>query len=473
MSLRTVLISLIVAGCLAGLVILTRAGGASNTQDAAVRIQTIGVDSVSVVEIRLAIADADTQKAIRVPQSIDDWNIQLNADSSAVWIGDSTRIRTVLRALCNASLAVLDEEPISQLAGTMTLIDQDRFQTELRFDEQAVGGYVRTEIVKRGTDGLATSRWFGRVERTLRDRFLSNGFADWRSLDLFPMTIAEIRAAEFQAGGERVVLRRDVRGWSVNEPWNAQADQPTVQSMLSLTLGLKAERFYNTEDFQDSLTGLDTPIAEISVESLNGESTEINRIVIGSAVDSSGQEVFARYSINGQPTLVAIRTEGLRQLTAAPLAYIHQSPAVFTKANLQRVEIRDIDGRARFATWPRLDSWETDRGNTTGAVSESEAKSIDRLVQVLGSERARQISEREASVDSDTTDSNAVGLISLLLQNGEEIVFEASIESVQNSLVLHLAREIDGTSIVWSMNSESSVATAAWITALGSVDDTE
>ncbi|MBL4809080.1 MAG: hypothetical protein JKY43_03360, partial [Phycisphaerales bacterium] len=427
-------------------------------------VRGLGIDAVSVVEIRVESAEMGTQVARRQAGTVDSWVLQLTDDESDVWGGDATRIRTVLRGLGSASLAVIDDdEGIGEMFGTLWLVDGGGLTTEVRFGTEAAGGIVRAEVVSRGADGIARSRWFGRIERSLRDLFLVDGFESWRTTELFDFTLSQVFGAEVRAGGDFVGLKRTGEGWGVVEPWSVGADGAMVESMLGLTLGLKVERFYDASVYTDDLTGLVSPMARIRISGRETGFQSGAMIEIGAAVDTAGSEIFARYSVEGaNPVLVAIKTAGLNQLTPAPLAYVHQTASEMGQADVGRVRILGTDGIERFVCKAQLDSWEV----LGVVVSASQREAIDRLIGVLTQEKAERIYELSDGEESAGT-LIGIGEVELVARNGETELFEVSIESGDEGIRLLLSRGIgDGIELVWVCGSAEAGGTGAWIGAL-------
>ncbi len=465
MSLKSVLISFIVAGILAALVLISRGLTSQHTGVDSPAYRTIGIDPVSVIEVRIEGSRVGTQSASREPGTVDSWVIQLGDDRSTEWDANIARVRTVLRALGSATVNSTDEEPIGDLYGTLSLTQNDKMTTEVRFGTDVSGGFVRAEIVLRGVDGIATSRWFGRIDRWLRDTFLDEGLSSWRSLDLFGMTLNQVTSARISAGGSTTGLTRGAYGWSVSHPWTLRADRTVVQELLGLTLGLRAERIYDESLYTNDLTGLDTPIAPIEIstapmDDANPKSTR-TLIELGSAVDNKGEEIFARYTARGKdPAVIALSTKGLNQLTASPLAYVHQTASVLSRADIRSLRILGVDGSERVAFESANDSWE----NTNGAVSKSQESALDRMIGVFTTERAGRIYQTSDQAEVATTQ---IGSVLLLQDDGSEMSFDVAMESVSGNVRLHLSRSVgDDNEIVWVVGSAEAGGTGAWIAAL-------
>lgn len=468
MSLRTVLIALIVAGVFAGLVLVSTglAGSGSEGKTGNASIRTLGFDPAAVIEVRVESGLVGEQSAFRKAGAIDGWRVRLGEVDGAGWSADSTRIRTVLRALASASLQVQADESIGELLGMLSLTDSEGDTTEVRFGSQAAGGFVPVEIVSRGGDGIAKGRWFGRIERTLRDSMISEGIASWRSMDLFDLTMSEVFGARVVSGKDAVGLERSSKGWMIEEPWLAGADGASVQAMVGLTLGLSAERFYDPKIYTQDLTGLGSPIATILLR--DGEGTALS-IMLGAAVDATGSEVFAEYRVGGQHStnsaIIAIKTEGLNRLTASPLGYVQQSPVVMPRADIGKLRVLSAEGEVRLVCEPKLDSWVV--GETVASPSQKSA--IERLVKVMSQENAGLIYVLTDGVREDGSGPpvSAVGVIEISDRNGRTTRLDAGIEAATGTIKLSLTKAIgEGVELVWVLESQDASGTGAWLAAM-------
>ncbi|MGJ8635537.1 MAG: DUF4340 domain-containing protein [Phycisphaerales bacterium] len=469
MSLRTVLIALIVAGVFAGLVLVSTSltGSDSGAGEANTSIRSLGFDPAAVVEVRVESESVGEQSAFRESGAIDGWRVRLGETGGDGWAADSTRIRTVLRALSSASLSVQDDESIGELLGMLSLTDGEGVTTEVRFGSQAAGGFVPVEVVSRGGDGIAKGRWFGRIERALRDSLISEGIASWRSKELFDLTMSEVFGARVESGRDSVGLERSSRGWTIEEPWTAGADGASVQGMVGLTLGLAAERFYDPEVYTEDLTGLGSPIATIELLDADGGS---HSITLGAAVNPDGTEVFAEYQVDdGASAILAIKTEGLNRLTASPLGYVRQSPIDMARADIGKLRVQSAEGDERLVVEPKLDSWTV--GGTVASPSQKSA--IERLVKVLTRENAGLIYVLRDGVREDGSGAadSAVGVIEITDRSGRTTRLDAGIEANSGTIKLSFTKALgDGVELVWVLESQDASGTGAWLAAMTAGD---
>ncbi len=462
MSLKTVLVSLIVAGVLAGLVLLSsRGNGPRNDLDAGQLYRLLGFDAAGIVEIRVTGDGIGTQVATRTPGTVDQWRLQLDADSTDRWRASPVRVRSVLRALATTNVQIDEDLEIKTQTGTLTLESSDGSSVEVHFGNESAGGYVRIETVVRGGDGIATGRWFGRMKRSLRDSLVGDGIESWRSKELFDFPMSQVVWVEVAAGDQSVELQRTSRGWGIVRPWVAQADPDSVSAMLGLTLGLVAERFFD-EQYTDDLTGLESPIARIGIRGHGSDAA--TTIELGSAVDSTGDEIFARYTLDGkQSIIVAIKTKGLGGLTPSPLGYVHQSASTLGRVDVAGLEFFANDGGRRMAFESVLGGWEDDGA----AITPSRAEAVERLLRVLTSERANTIL---VLGNDDEYEATEIGEIAVLHKGAQEAErFGVGIESVEGAIRLHLWRRIDDqTRLVWVCSSAEATGSGVWLAALSS-----
>jgi hypothetical protein len=279
------------------------------------------------------------------------------------------------------------------------------------------------------------------------------------------MTIPDVRAAYVRAGNNETSLQRTDLGWRVL-PWEIGADPAMVQGMLGLTLGLKATRFFDDDAYTDTLTGLDEPLARIMINTQSSPDSSAS-IEIGSGVDASGQEVFARYtSPEGNSAIVAVQTEGLNRLTASPIAYIQRQISGVDKTQIAKIEIAGNDNKPVFVCKPSAEAWIRMNGESSVPATPNETDAIERLVQVLTREESARIYETDPGFDAAVT---SVGSIAMTLRNGSSLVYKAGLESYSGSIRLHLmlGQERAGT-LVWVMGSNEAAGSGAWIATMGS-----
>ncbi len=454
---------MIVAGLLAGMVLLSQSVG-NGSDAAAPKARTIGIDAVAIQEIRVHSPQYGTQTAKKSAGSVDDWQLTLDQSDRSAWKADSTRIRTVLRALASSVLTAVDAEEIREASGTLSLIDRDGLNTELRFAQEASGGLVRVEVVTRGEDGIATDRWFGRIERSLRDSLIGDGLSSWRSLELFEMTIPDVVSAYVRAGESETSLIRTDAGWRV-EPWNVGTDAEMVQGLVGLSLGLQALRYYDDAAYSDTLTGLDSPIAEIRIGT-KGSASSAASIEIGSGVDASGKEVFARYTTaDGSSAVIAVSTEGLNRIKPSPIAYVQRSVIGVDQTQIAQVQILGSDDQLWFACRPDADSWIRTTDDQPIPATPSEIDAIERLVYTLTREESVRVYPTDPGFAEGV---GRVGTLVVTLRDGSELRYGAGVESYGGSIRLHLMRgPSEPNTLVWVMGSTEAAGSGAWIAAMG------
>ncbi|MFK7758653.1 MAG: DUF4340 domain-containing protein [Phycisphaerales bacterium] len=470
MSLRSLLISIIVAGLFAGLVLISQSVRSSQSAQATPSVRTIGIDASGITLVSIKRSEQRTQQALRTDGTGDKWNLILD-ENAQEWPAHTPSVRTALRAISTASVAVDSNEPIGDLYGTLILKDQEAVSTEIHFGNTSAGGFVRGEVVERGDDGIATNRWFGRFERSLRDSIFIGGLEQWRSTDLFPFTPSQVKSASIRSGNESTDLSKVNSRWMVVN-WNLPADVSTVQNTLGLTLGLSAERFYDQQVYTDDLTGLENPIARIRLSKQTPQSSpssvdESQGIIleIGSAIDSTGAEVFARYRDgNNTPVVIALSTQALNRLTAAPLAYVRKTVVSSQRSDLVALTINDTENTTRLKARTNVDQWIKKRDDSEVALTPSEANAVERLFAVLSAQDASQIM---VNSDAKFPSRGLVGSVEILNRSNRVERYQLAVVTESTGLKLHICSEFDDPdSIVWIMDSDDAAGTGAWIASL-------
>lgn len=462
MSLRTVLISIIVAGCLAALVLLD--GSLTPTSDPSEQpepTRTLGVDPASITRVRIESEPIGSHTAQRDPAQPDTWIVDLG-DSATM--GDPMRVRAALRAIASTQFVPSGDETPIDTGATLTLESRDRTQTEVQLDSAQIGGRVRTSITHRDESDIVTSRWFGTVETSVRDALARDGFRPWRSADLFPLAPARVDRATISTRTGTVTLLRSARGWRLDNPEPAPASRQKVESMLSVLLAIDAQSFLDDERITDDLTGLDAPRATLSVrDSATGDEYTL---AIGAPVDESAQRVYARVSRSGSPgSRVVVETKGIATITPAPLAYVHESPATLGASLVRAITLTNPNADPLWSAARSLESW------TVAGVpaSPDQRDAINRLLHVLCEQAASSVIEHDN--DTPIDGANAIGFVDLKQNETDDParirLLVQSTDSGIRLLMRPLDNEGNSLAFVWVGASQEAAATAAWLSVIG------
>jgi len=474
-SLRTVLISIIVAGALGALVILDAAlwgGGAGDTEVSARR--TIGLDAQSIRTLRVERPDRGVETLSRDETRAGAWTITLPGDPP--WPADAARVRLILRTIASAPIEPAGEERLDgpdqapewtdDAAGRVRLGTESGASCELVFDARSVARLRRVLVTRRDEDGIVTRRETGRLDEGIADALLGGpegrGPAAWRDPALFPWSLGEVGALELAAGASRVTLERSGPAWLITEPWRVGAQPDPIDATLRSVLALSAASFLDQEA-PGAITGLDNPRARIVVRPRVGADPIPGAVLeIGTPSTLDASRVHARYTPSGadQGVLIEIASERVARLTASPMAYVRATPVRAAPARIDSVRITDPGASDRAWTATRdLDAWAVNAGPTTPR----ERDRIDAFVRLIADTPADAVTPPS---ENDTTepDPGAPILHVLSLRGDEDTRFALTLNADDPESALTLRRlTAPGVGFAWTYRAASLGELADWL----------
>jgi hypothetical protein len=461
MSLRTVLISIIVAGALAALVLIDASLSSEQSESQqTTTTRALGVDPATITSISIESSPLGTHAARRDPDQPDTWVVELdNAQTSA----DPTRVRAALRAIASTRIEPSEDETPIDPGATLEIGSRDQSTIEIRFGTAQVGGRVRVSVTHRDESDIVTSRWFGTVETRVRDSLAREGFRPWRSADLFPIALARVDRATISTRSGSVTLARTPLGWTLTQPHRAPASRAKVESMLGVLLSIDAQSFLDDPRITDDLTGLGDPRARLSVrDSATGDEYTLG---IGAPVDESAQRVYARLTRSGSPGVrVLVETKGIATITPAPLAYVHGSPLTLGSSLVRSITLANTDDEPVWSASRSIDTWNI--GSLPASPDQRDA--IDRLLHVLCEQESSSVIEHPT--DTPIEGANSIGYVELRTSDDTPPTrVRVLVQSTDQGIRL-LMRPVDpdGTPspYTWIGASKEATAAAAWLSVI-------
>jgi Domain of unknown function (DUF4340) len=457
MSMRTLFIWIIIAGMLGGAVLAIRAQQAKamlDTQEPTTR--TLGFDQAGTIELS-RVVENEHQVLQRDAAQPDLWTIQWTqggADYS--WEADPTIVRSGLRALATARVRITQENPVSQSAGELLIRQRSGGSIGIEFDSASAGGYTGIRVEERDSEGVATRRWYGRIEKTIYDAFIDTGILHWRSDRLFSMPRSAVRSASLEAGGAKVGLERTSAGWVVTEPYRIHAQREKIEELVNIVLALRSAKFVD-EAVNPKTTGLDSPVAVIRLSASDGPTT----LTIGGRADVGGDTVYGRLESSTGSALLTLGTSQLSKLTADPMAYIGHIPSGLSSSRIRGVRILGKDDLSRFEAMRVMGDWMID-GTKADSVRRD---ALDRLIAVLTNDEAQavRVFDRQEVPP-------ALGTIELLGESGKTLDrFGVALDSTEAGMRMLVMEPIgDDRVVLWAAASDDAAASGAWLTAVAS-----
>jgi|GEM_PF-1742271 len=464
MSIRTLLIWIIVAGVLGAGVILAQAqkqAALRNVPEATSR--TIGFDpSNTVAMARIGQTELDREFLERDPIQPDRWLIHWSANGmDQTWPAQTPKARGSIRTLATARALISPTDLLKNRAGEIVIRQQDGRSIRIEFDRDSAGGMTPIRVEERGSDGIATARWFGRLEKPIADAFVQLGMLDWRSKLIFDVPGSIVSQVDLEAGGLELSLERASNGWRINNPIGIHGQHDRIDELIQALLQVQTAEFVDGT-LDDSISGLDRPIAKVTM----GTADEQTRLTIGTRADVNGDTVYALVYAPSGTAMVTVETLALSKLTASVEPYISKVPAANGASKVSSLRVLGRDGVERYHAHRSMGNWTID-GQQVDSINQG---AIERCVRVLTASDAQLVRVIEANAKP-----SELGVLELLDAGGQVLDrFEVAIDSNEAGMRLVLMRLagspfVDSDKqahVIWAMNSEEAMATGVWLTAV-------
>lgn len=457
MRLQTVLIWVVVAGILAGVVVLTRSGAAGSAAARAEEIGTwtIPIDPARVVSLQRTDSERPGSSAERTGP--DRWTLRWNGEDGQArsWNADPARVRAALRLLGTAGIIRSPEESGVTPTNTLLVTESDGRSVEIWFGSRAAGGQTPVVVLVKGADGIAERRVDGRIGSGVPDAFVRADWSAWRDPTLFDATPTTTDTVSIQTQANRVTLERGARGWSITEPFRHEADAAEIERMIGVLRSMQASGFEDGSH-GDPVTGLSDPIATVRTAGGTGERT----LRVGRNVDTDGRIRFATITAGDQSAMIRVDAESLSQITAVPEAYARRTPLGIGAEEIGRVRLVGPDGRTRFEAVRDGGEWTIGDGQAVPLQRDA----VERLLRVLTAERAAAV----GFVPRDPELRGSVGTVVCMTREGLPLpAIRLRTEQGPDGMRLLMAIDTEGDNeLVWTGVSEQAKGVVAWAAAL-------
>ncbi|MBC7773376.1 MAG: hypothetical protein H7210_12845 [Pyrinomonadaceae bacterium] len=343
MSIRTVILSLVVALALGGAswYLLTRQELPPVQNGLAPGVLVLDLVSSAVTSVSITAPDGATETLRRAGQG--SWNIVVNVGkpTERQWRLEQTAMQSLLTRLAETrALELPTKEHIDAGVGadsTVVRITLDNGGTRtLRLSSRPLGGRGLVEIEKTGdspagaptaSSAPGTSKpVLAVVDDSLHRLFRNSSPRAWRDTTAIAGIGGDIARIRLQNHDRAVVLGRVANTWALLEPVTAPVDQEMVRKLIAGLAGLGIVTFFDDATPPDDTSGLSSPVARVVIETDRnmveegiGQKATLNRIVtttseliIGKPSDGSLQRRYAALPDNGS-AVVAISAAGLTQ----------------------------------------------------------------------------------------------------------------------------------------------------------------
>ncbi len=327
MNPRTTGILLVVALLLGAFVWFYEIEGEEGRRDAEARQKRIfpGVESEGIEWVALRTSD---DRSVRAERSDGGWRLVEPLE----FPGDQFALDAVASALAELSSESVSEEPHEA-----SVYGLDAEALELRFGaagrehalrtgaKTPVGGNHYASVV--GEEAVYTVPSF-------RVNALRKSLADLRDKRILDFESSAVKRVEASWPGGGVVLVRADGAWRLESPIEGEADEQTVQDLVSDLSFLRAASFAD-EPPPDDVTGLDEPAFAVELV-VAPEGSPESRIAF--AVGGREEEGH-RYVRAGRPTLFRIGADRLEDFPREVTDYRFKELARFTPIQAQSLDI--------------------------------------------------------------------------------------------------------------------------------------
>jgi hypothetical protein len=325
-------IAVIVALCIA--VLLVAAAMLLNRQAAPSAPQGPLLDFHPAALVEIAVLRPGEAREVARRQPSGSWVIQLG--EGPPWPAAGERIRPAIRIL---STLMPQQElrgagSVGEDATEVRLRLEDGSESVMRIARRALAGAVLVEV-SSGKQARTVKGW---VDASLGNMFTGTGLGPWRqptALGEFGPEIARIRVQGTQG---TVSLGRVQGRWALREPIAQPAEDASLARLLTHLGRVQVEDFLDQGPPAPHQTGLDGPVAVLTIERDVRDPREPGKIVtsrrmleVGHTADVAGRTVFARLSgqdfTGAEPGAMWSRTvivagEELAAISTDPLYYI-------------------------------------------------------------------------------------------------------------------------------------------------------
>ena len=457
MSMRTLFIWIIVAGALGGVVLFTRAQSTKAQSKAPIQTtRTLGFDTARTVGLT-RLVDNERQVVEADELQPNRWIVRWVQDGmDRAWIADLNKARAGFRSLATANIMLSATDLVASSRGEVVIHQRDGESIRVEFGSNPSGGFTPVRIEERDAGGIATARWFGRIDRSVADVYMNNSVLGWRTDQVFDLPNSSIRQVELKAGENAVALERSAVGWRIVEPVAVQGDRAQIEALVKVLLSLEAASFVDDE-VDPQTSGIESPIASVELSTADSTSS----IVIGNRADVGGERVYAQIRTGVGSAMVTLATDQLSKLTPIADAYISKVPSSLSATMVNRMSVAGRDERIRLDATRTMGDWLIDSSKADSINREA----IERVIRVVCTNPAQAVGIIESE--------SIPAPIAFIEMHGNDASqsqrFGLTLDSNDAGMRLLLTQQVSQTqSVVWSCISDDASASGAWLIAVAS-----
>ncbi len=346
MSKTGVIVALLVAIVLAAAALLV--GGRGRGQ-ASPMGPLLAFDPARVAELRVTRSDGRFEAVRRGEPGM--WDVVLGGvGEERAWPADPARMRAALRIL---STIESDQDAdhnaaVEPGAAQVLLTLDDGSSRSIRISSRNLAGKVLLEV-STGPSKQTRSAW---VNNEVGEMLIGTGPREWRDRAALPGLGPDVVRISLKGAAGTVSLARIQGRWGLREPVQEAAEPEAVAKLLSALGNVQVMDFLDDGVASPERTGLDKPVAELTIESdqrdADGKNHTLTRSLrVGQQADIAGKAVFARLESGSSPRVVQVAADALSSLTTDPGAYVSRRAVQAPAADIGGIRIDPASGTAR------------------------------------------------------------------------------------------------------------------------------
>lgn len=295
-----------------------------------------------------------------------------------------------------AETMVLEAIEPNQMRGEQSLASLGLDPPMATVSYESPTGSLAIDLGRRGVAGRAYARVEGDlnvyvIDHALQDRAASMDPKEWRDRRLFPDGPAanasggEADEMLLDAGGQRIVLRRDHKRWLMLAPVRTRVDPAAIEMLHSALGRAVSSGFMLDEPDQLARFGLDPPAGSLTITGTapGQTSPQQQRLLVGSLIGAGGQDRFGM--VEGTPVLIRLSAAVLAALFPSRESLVQPTATGALSADVKSIHIMGPGGD--FILERDLDQW---RAPNLGR-AEVDRRLVEQLLSHLTELRATQV----------------------------------------------------------------------------------
>ncbi len=346
----------------------------------------LGLDPARVVEVRLTRADGRFE-AVRKGTASGTWDVVLGGTGAErAWPADPARMRAALRILSTLEAADRPvDAKVESGAPEVRIGLDDGTSRAMRVSSRTLGGHVLIEVSGVPSSPRARGAWVGSDVGAMLSQ---TGPREWRDHSAMPGIGPDASRITLKGEKGTLSLARVQGKWGLRQPVQEAADPEAVGRLLAVLGNIAVTDFL--DDGPPDRTGLDKPIAELTIESDQRDEagklqTTSRTLRVGQQADIAGKTVFAAVPTAGDPAgrTVIVSAEGLSGLTTDAAAYISRRSIQAAPADIGYLVVTPAGGSPRQFQ-RELEGWASvDPAGSTTPCTKADADAIAGVINLL------------------------------------------------------------------------------------------